>query len=419
MHTLYSIFIQLFDSLLPLLGVFSEKLKTFYTVRKDVFDTLEGQISQNERIIWVHAASLGEYEQGVPVMEALKKQFPQHKLLLTFFSPSGYTQKKNNPISDFTTYLPLDTSTNAKRFVNIVKPEMAFFIKYEFWPNYLNELDRKSVKTYLISAVFRRKQLFFKWYGTWMKKSLHAFDHFFVQDQKSIDLVKTLGFQNVSLSGDTRFDRVSKQLEMDNSLQVVEAFKNGMPLLVCGSTWPEDELLLLDYINKHAAQKVKILVAPHQIQEGKIDQFMAKIGSKVAKYSQHNPENLADTDVFILDTIGMLGRAYSYADVAYVGGAAGKTGMHNILEPATFGIPILTGTQIDKFPEAEQLRRIAGLFTVESPEETTEILKKLFADISFRQNAGMIAGHYVQQQTGATQIILNYLEKNNAENPDF
>jgi len=411
MRILYSIFIQLFGSLLPILGVFSEKLKAFYQVRKNVFFDLEDKISSNERIIWVHAASLGEYEQGVPVMEALKKEFPEHKLLLTFFSPSGYTQKKNNPIAEYTTYLPLDTSKNARRFINMIKPEMAFFIKYEFWPNYLNELDRKSVKTYLISGVFRRKQPFFKWYGTWMKQSLHAFDHFFVQDQKSVDLVKTLGFQNVSLSGDTRFDRVSKQLELDNNLQVVKEFKDGMPLLVCGSTWPEDENLLLDFINNHASKNVKILVAPHQIQEDKIDQFMAKIGSKVSKFSQYKANELAELDVFILDTIGMLGRAYSYADVAYVGGAAGKTGMHNILEPATFGIPIISGTNINNFPEAGQLRRLAGLFTVETPEETSEILIKLFDDIAFRQNAGMIAGHFVQQQTGAAQTILRYLRE--------
>lgn len=416
MRILYSILICFFGALLPLLGFFSRKLKTFYKVRASVFDMLERELSVKDRIIWVHAASLGEYEQGVPVMEALKKQFPEHKILLTFFSPSGYTQKKNNTLSAYTTYLPLDTLENAKRFINKVNPEMAFFIKYEFWPNYLKELHQKSVKTYLISGVFRQKQPFFKWYGRWMTESLRTFDHFFVQDEKSMELVQSLGFDNVSLSGDTRFDRVSKQLEMDNSLEVIETFKNNQPLLVCGSTWPEDEVLLLDFIMNHAPGKVKVLIAPHQIDAQKIDQFISKIGLKTAKFSQRDNVNLSETDVFILDTIGLLGRAYSYANVAYVGGAAGTTGMHNILEPATFGIPILTGKNIDKFPEAQQLRRLAGLYTVTTSEEASKLLKKLFEDSNFRQKTGMICGHFVQGQTGATAMIMNYLKDEEAQN---
>ena len=412
MHSLYSILIWVFGKIVPFLAVFSPKLKVFYEGRRSVFRKLESEISSEDRIIWVHAASLGEYEQGVPVMEALKKQFPEHKLLLTFFSPSGYDQKKNNTLSEFTTYLPLDTSENAKQFINTVKPEMAFFIKYEFWPNYLRELHQKSVKTYLISGVFRQKQPFFQWYGRWMIESLKTFDHFFIQDQRSEELIKSLRFDNVSLSGDTRFDRVSKQLEMDNSLEVVAQFKNGKPLLVCGSTWPEDEARLLDFINSYAQGKVKVLIAPHQINAQKIDQLMAKIGSKTAKFSQKQAINLAEIDVFILDTIGLLGRAYSYADVAYVGGAAGSTGMHNILEPATFGLPIITGPNINKFPEAQQLRRLAGLFTVETAEETTQTVKKLFNNADFRKKTGMISGHFVQQQTGATAVIMNYLKQN-------
>ncbi len=377
---------------------------------------LEQELSVSDNIIWVHAASLGEYEQGVPVMEALKKQFPEHKILLTFFSPSGYNQKKNNTLSTYTTYLPLDTPKNAKRFVHTIKPEMAFFIKYEFWPNYLKELQKKQVKTYLISGVFRQKQPFFKWYGHWMTESLRTFDHFFVQDQKSMELIKSLGFNNFSLSGDTRFDRVSKQLEMDNNLEVVEIFKNKRPLLVCGSTWPEDEDLLLDFIMNYAPGKVKILIAPHQINTQKIDQLIAKIGLKSVKFSQHDIVNLVEKDVFIMDTIGLLGRTYSYADVAYVGGAAGTTGMHNILEPATFGIPILTGNNIDKFPEAEQLRRLAGLYTVSTALETSEMLKKLFEDANFRNKTGMVCGHFVQGKTGATAMIINYLKDKDAHN---
>lgn len=416
MRILYSILIRFFGALLPLLGFFSRKLKTFYKVRATVFDMLERELSVEDRIIWVHAASLGEYEQGVPVMEALKKQFPEHKILLTFFSPSGYIQKKNNTLSAYTTYLPLDTPENAKRFINKVNPEMAFFIKYEFWPNYLTELREKSVKTYLISGVFRQKQPFFKWYGRWMTESLRTFYHFFVQDEKSMELVQSLGFDNVSLSGDTRFDRVSKQLEMNNSLEVVETFKNSQPLLVCGSTWPEDEVLLLDFITNYTSGKVKVLIAPHQIDGQRIDQFIAKLGLKTAKFSQRDNVNLSEADVFILDTIGLLGRAYSYANVAYVGGAAGTTGMHNILEPATFGIPILTGKNIDKFPEAQQLRRLAGLYTIATSEETFELLKKLFEDSNFRQKTGMICGHFVQDQTGATAMIMNYLKNEDAQN---
>lgn len=412
MQSIYSFFIAVFEKLLPLIGFFSPKLKGFGEVRRSVFDKMSRNILPGDRYIWFHAASLGEYEQGVPVMEAVKKEYPDHKLLLTFFSPSGYNQKKNNTLATLTTYLPLDTRKNAKRFLEIVQPEMAFFIKYEFWPNFLTQLNKAQIPTYLISGVFRESQPFFKFYGKWMIDSLCGFDHFFVQDENSQHLSKTLGFQNVTLSGDTRYDRVNKQLALNNEVPLIAKFKNDLPLLICGSTWPEDIELLLNFINSYAAGKVKVIVAPHQFNAEKIDALQRKITSETQRLTDADENRIANTDVLILNTIGLLSRAYSYADVAYVGGAVGDTGLHNILEPATFGLPIVTGENLDKFPEARQLRKLAGLYTVSSEKELTDLVIKFFENPDFRNQTGMISGHFIQENVGATQLILGFLKDN-------
>lgn len=408
MRHIYSFFIRLFQALLPLLGLFSSKLKEFRNVRKPVFDDLMNAIKGSDRTLWVHAASLGEYEQAVPVLEGLRLQYPEHKIVLTFFSPSGYTIKKDTSLADVVTYLPLDTKAYADKFINIVSPELALFVKYEFWPNYLNKLKRNKIHTLLISGVFRESQPFFKFYGSWMKKSLEAFNYFFLQNKSSLKNLKKLGFSNAEVSGDTRFDRVSRQLNYDNTLAFITEFKQDKLLLVCGSTWPEDEALLLDFLNSKT--DVKVVIAPHKISAEKIETFRNMLHKNVVLYSELQYKKVQEADVLIIDAIGFLTKIYAYADLAYVGGAAGNTGLHNVLEPATFGLPILTGTHIDKFPEAGQMNRLAALFTVETPRETSEVLEKLISDKKFRAQTGFIAGQFVTGNTGATETVLNYLK---------
>ncbi|PHQ29948.1 3-deoxy-D-manno-octulosonic acid transferase [Leeuwenhoekiella nanhaiensis] len=406
MRQLYSFFIQVFEWLLPVLGFFSAKLKEFRQVRQGVFSRLKSDLNPGDQVIWVHAASLGEYEQAVPVLEELRKNYPTAKIVLTFFSPSGYTIRKNTPLADVVTYLPLDTPVNARKFVKLVNPKLVLFVKYEFWPNFLEELKTHDVHTLLISGIFRESQPFFKWYGSWMKQSLNTFRHFFLQNKESLKALKKMGFTNASVSGDTRFDRVSRQRTYDNSLQFIEDFKQDQLLLVCGSTWPEDEKLLIDFIN---STSIKVVVAPHKIDAEQIADFIKQLKRKSVNYSDYKQKDLPEAEVLILNHVGLLTKVYAYADIAYVGGAAGTTGLHNILEPATFGIPIITGTHIDKFPEAQDLRRLAGLFTVSDATETETLLNKLVSEEDFRNQTGMIAGHFISSQTGATQEIMNYL----------
>lgn len=377
--------------------------------RKDVFKTLESSLNPDDKTIWFHCASLGEFEQGVPLMEALKVKYPEHKLIVSFFSPSGYEVKKNDPIADVIVYLPLDSPKNAREFIRLAHPSLAVFIKYEFWPNYLFQLKKKEVKTLLVSGLFRENQLFFKPYGGFMRKALHSFDHFFVQDEASIALLKQLNFNNITLSGDTRFDRVSNQLKQDNNLDFISEFKQDTTCIVCGSTWPEDEQVLLDYINS-APDTVKFIIAPHKIDPQKIETFRNSIQKKVVLFSEKENETLSNYSVLIVDTIGLLTKIYSYADIAYVGGAMGSTGLHNILEPITFGVPIIIGKNFDKFPEAKSLLNLNGLFTVSNASECSEILTRLVSDLDFRNQTGKIAEQFAKSNIGATKKVIDYIE---------
>ena len=407
MQHLYSFLIQLFEWLLPVLGLFSKKLKEFADVRRGTFDALRQNLKSEKQTIWLHAASLGEYEQAVPVLESLREHYPRHQIVLTFFSPSGYTVRKNTPLADVVSYLPIDTVKNVNSFLELVNPSLVVFVKYEFWPNYLTQLRAQKIHTLLISGVFRESQPFFKFYGKWMKASLQAFDRFFLQNTHSLEVLKSLGFTNAEVSGDTRFDRVTRQLTYDNDLDFMNAFKAEDLLLVCGSTWPEDEELLIDFINETS---IKVVVAPHKIDSHKIETFKAQLKRPVINYSQRSKDTLKQARVLIIDNVGLLTKIYAYADIAYVGGDAGSTGLHNILEPATFGIPVVTGVHIEKFQEAQDLRNLAGLFTVERKTEATTLLKKLVSDQQLRQQTGMIAGNFVSGNTGATQAILDYLK---------
>lgn len=410
MHFLYNIAVNTAEKLLPVSGWFSEKMKLFVEGRKEVFLSLKKELSTEDETIWFHAASLGEYEQAVPVMERLKEHFPKKKIVVTFFSPSGYEVKKNTSLADVTVYLPLDTRSNVQQFLELVQPEWALFIKYEFWPNYLQELRKRKIKTLLISGAFREEQAFFKPYGSWMRSYLETFDHFFVQNLKSAELLKKIGFKNVTLSGDTRFDRVSQQISHDNHLDFIEEFKDNKLCIVAGSTWPEDEELLIDFINA-SSEEVKFIIAPHAIKTEKIKKLQERLKRKTITYSEKAQGNLSQYSVFIIDTVGLLSKIYSYADIAYVGGAAGNTGLHNILEPATFGLPIVIGNNYSRFPEAHELHRLAGLFTVANKQELQEIMLKLVNDEDFRRKTGLISEHFINSNTGATNIISDYIQK--------
>ena len=413
MFFLYNLLVALADLVLKIAANFSPKMKLFVDGRKTVFPTLIKNITPSDRTIWFHAASLGEYEQGLPVIEEIKIKYPTHKIILTFFSPSGFEVRKNNAVADVTVYLPMDMPENARRFTELVHPELAFFIKYEYWPNYLYELKKRNIKTYLISGIFREKQLFFKWYGGFYRKALDTFDYFFVQNQKSKILLRQLRKTNVVISGDTRFDRVYAILQKDNRLDFISDFKNDMLTIVVGSSWPKDETLLVQYINSTAHQ-VKFIIAPHNIKSEQIEQLQQSISKKTVLFSQKEGKNLADYDVLIIDTIGILTKIYSYADIAYVGGGFGNPGVHNILEPATFGIPIVIGPNYSHFAEATALVENGGCRTISNQQELDEAFENLICNDTIRREQGSICGTFVEMNKDATAIIMKHLENDNA-----
>jgi len=406
----YQILIHCTQFILPAFRFISLKLKLFVEGRTQWKQKLAAQVSENDKIIWFHAASLGEYEQAVPLINRLKTSHPTYKIAVSFFSPSGYEVKKKDSKLDIITYLPIDTPKNAKAFLDILQPEIAFFIKYEIWPNFLDEIAKRDIKTYLVSGVFREDQLYFKPLGRFMAEALGKFNHIFVQNEDSLQLLKRHHFDNSSLSGDTRYDRVISQLSMDNKLEFMESFTDSdEPVVVFGSTWPEDEALFLEIIDK-ASFKIKVVIAPHQIKPIQIQKLKKALTKKVICYTELEHNNLADYDVLIVDTIGLLTKIYSYADVAYVGGGMGNSGLHNILEPAAFGIPILIGDNFKNFPEAVSLRKLGGLFSVSNQTEFEEIFEKLIINSTFREKSGQICGHSVNSEAGATKTILDFIK---------
>lgn len=412
MHFLYNSVLLICSFLIKIIAQFNPKIKLFVNGRKDVFTLLEQKISPNDKTIWFHVASLGEFEQGLPLMEKIKEIYPNHKIVLSFFSPSGFEVKKNNSIADLTIYLPLDTSNNAKRFVALLHPELAFFIKYEFWINYLGQLKQKNIPTYLVSGIFREKQLFFKWYGGFYRKALQSFTHFFVQNENSQKLISSLGKTNVSISGDTRFDRVLSILEKDNRLDFIADFKDNKTTIVIGSSWPKDEAILAPYINS-CQEDVKFVIAPHNIKKEQIEELKNAINQKTVLYSERENKNLSDFKVFIIDTIGILTKIYSYGDIAYVGGGFGNPGVHNILEPATFGVPIVIGPNYTHFEEAIRLVQRGGCISIADFEELQTSLNKLIQEPHLKQKKGEICYNFVQENKGATHRILERITYTN------
>lgn len=421
MFFLYNLIVIIASFLVKVVALFSPKVKLFVDGRKNVFQILGQKIQPSDKTIWFHAASLGEYEQGLPVMEKIKEKFPNYKIVLTFFSPSGYEVRKNNIIADVTVYLPLDTKFNAQRFLKLVHPEMVFFIKYEYWPNYLNELKKANVKTYLISGIFRENQAFFKWYGGFYRNALKTFEFFFVQNESSKKLIQSIGFNNVKISGDTRFDRVVAILERDNSLDFIENFtKNSSPeisgalgvtkctTIVIGSSWPKDEELLTQFINQ-SADDVKFIIAPHNIKQEQIASLKSQISKSTVLFSEKEGKNLGDYHVFIIDTIGILTKIYFYADIAYVGGGFGNPGVHNILEPATFGVPIVIGPNYSHFAEATALVKLEGCVSINNPKDLHEVFTELIYKEDIRREKGHICETFVQMNKGATDVILKHI----------
>lgn len=404
----YNFLITLSWIVLKIIALFNTKMKLFVSGRTGVFQHLSEKISKNDRFIWMHVASLGEYEQGLPILEKIRFNYPSHKIVLTFFSPSGYEVKKNTPIADIVIYLPMDTISNAKKFLDDIKPELAIFVKYEIWPNYLYELKQRNIPTVLVSAIFSSRQIFFKPFGSFMRNSLKTFSHFFVQDKNSKDLLSSIGFKNATVGGDTRFDRVSEILKQDNHLGFMSEFKKDNLCLIAGSTWPEDEEILVDWINA-TDEQTKCVLAPHTIKETHVEKLKNSISKKSICFSKIEGENLSNFDVIIVDTIGLLTKIYSYADIAYVGGAF-ETGLHNTLEPAVYGIPVVIGPKYSGFKEAEDLVDKKGIHVITRKEEFKELMKRFIIDSDFRESTGEINSNYINKNIGATEQIITYIK---------
>ena len=391
-----------------MLALVNPKLSLFVNGRKETFNLIKDTISKTDKVIWIHAASLGEYEQGLPVMEKLKLLYPNHKFLLTFFSPSGYEVKKNSKVADVICYLPLDTKKNVHKFLEAAHPNLAIFIKYEIWPNYLAALNSVNTPTFLISALFKNNQNFFKWYGSFMRKALTNFSHFFVQNEKSKELLNSIDFKNVTVAGDTRFDRVTEILDRNNSLEFMAHFKQNQFCFVLGSTWPEDEKLIVEYIN-NTSLPIKFVIAPHTIKNKHVEEIIEAIKKPVARFSELENIAIEDYEVLIIDTIGILTKIYSYADLAYVGGGF-VTGLHNTLEPAVFGIPVIIGPNFNGFAEAEELVQLGGVNSIKDSSQFNNLVNTYFENNEYRLKIGQINANYIQEKAGATKRIVNELK---------
>ncbi len=413
MITLYNILIFKTTVLLFFLKFFNKKIRAFVDQRKNVLNTLEKNISKSEKYIWIHVASLGEYEQGLPVFKELKKIYKDHKILLSFFSSSGYEVKKNNEIADLTVYLPLDNYFNSKKFIKIVCPKMAFFVKYEFWPNYLRNLSKNNIPTYLIAGRFRKSHWFFKWYGkSFLKMISSSFSHFFVQNKTSLELLKKFKISNSSLMGDSRFDRVYSLLNQNNFIKNISDFIDQKTCFVAGSTWFEDESLIIDYLKSNSTENIRWIIAPHQINSKKIKEFQNRLNVKSVTLSNLENNNPKDYKILIVDCIGLVTKLYSYANLSYVGGAMGETGLHNILEPSIFKCPIVIGKNHDKFPEAQEMINLKGLISVKNNLDFNNAVNKLINDKELCLKMGENNYNYILDNLGATKNVVSFLKQN-------
>lgn len=404
MKLLYNLGILFYYALVYMASFFNDKAKKFVEGRKNVFSFLKERIVFNDKFIWMHVSSLGEFEQGRPIIEAIKKEHPEYKIILTFFSPSGYEVRKNYDGAEIICYLPMDTSWNAKKFIRIVNPSIAIFIKYEFWGNYLAELKKHDVPTYIVSAIFRKEQVFFKSYGGWYRNFLYNFEHLFVQDANSKNLLESIGIKNVSVVGDTRFDRVLAIAKASKELPIVSAFKGDKNVLVAGSSWPKDEAFMLPYFNER--QNMKLIIAPHEIHESHLEEIISKLNRPYVRYSKTTPEEAAKADCLIIDCFGLLSSIYRYGEVAYVGGGFG-VGIHNILEAAVYGMPVVFGPNYHKFREAVEMVKVGGAFPIQDGNDFGKLMDDLMntESDSFKR-ASAEARQFVSDNCGATEAVL-------------
>lgn len=383
----------------------NNKATLFLSGRENVFALLEQKRLPGERYVWFHAASLGEFEQGRPIMESLKNSHPEFKILLTFFSPSGYEVRKDYQGADIICYLPMDMSWNVKRFLDIVQPDCAIFIKYEFWMNYLLELKKRQIKTYIVSAIFRESQLFFRSYGGFYRRLLKSFTHLFVQNDESVRLLHSIGFDNVTKVGDTRFDRVADIAAKSKDLPIVQAFKSDAKVLIAGSSWPNDENILLPYFNQNFP--LKLIIAPHEIDEEHLQSIISQLKRPYIRYSQATIENVKEADCLIIDCFGLLSSIYRYGEIAYIGGGFG-VGIHNILEAAVYGIPVIFGPNFRKFQEAVDLQQKGGAFVIENYESFSQIMSEFLEEnSSLYSSACKVSNDYSQANKGATSKVVN------------
>ena len=398
-------------------SLFNEKVRKMWRGEREAFKILKQKVDPNAKYIWFHAASLGEFEQGRPLMERIRKDYPQYKILLTFYSPSGYEVRKNYEGADIICYMPVDTRLNAIRFLRLVRPVMAFFIKYEFWSNFLHILKYRNIPTYSVSSIFREDQVFFKWYGRSYAGVLKCFTRFFVQNEESKRLLEGIGITAVDVVGDTRFDRVLQIKEAAKHLPICEAFRTGVAssqsadiphhdfkVFVAGSSWPPDENIFIPFFNEH--KDWRLLIAPHVIAEEHLKLILSLIkGKKVVRYTQTTPEEAAEADVLIIDCFGLLSSMYNYGDVAYIGGGFG-VGIHNTLEAAVWNMPVIFGPNNKKFQEAQGLLKSGGGFEINTYEDFSGLMGSLMNDETFLKQAGDKAGAFVAHLAGATDKVL-------------
>lgn len=404
---MYELFIILYNIGVWVASFFSKKVRAMWKGEHRTFRVLREKIDPNAMYIWFHAASLGEFEQGRPIMEAIRREHPGYKILLTFFSPSGYEVRKNYDGADVVVYLPIDTKRNARRFLRLTNPVMAFFIKYEFWSNYLHMLKERHVPTFSVSSIFRPNQIFFRAYGKGYGKVLDCFTHFYVQNEESRDLLKSIGIDCVSVTGDTRFDRVLQIRDAGKSLPIVENFVGGTAeerphVFIAGSSWPPDEDIFIRYFNEH--RDWKLIIAPHVIGDDHMKQILGKLERKTVRYTEATTENVVGAECLIIDCFGLLSSIYRYADVTYVGGGFG-VGIHNVLEAAVWGKPVIFGPNNKNFQEAQGLLKAGGGFEITSYDDFVGVMRKLADDKALEQSRER-AGGFVESLAGATRQIM-------------
>ena len=401
---MYNLAIYIYQLGVMLYSLFDKKVRKMFVGERRAFKVLRDKVDPTAKYVWFHAASLGEFEQGRPLMEHLRKLHPEYKILLTFFSPSGYEVRKNYEGADIICYLPLDTPTNALRFLRTIRPCMAFFIKYEFWYNYLHILKHRGVPTYSVSSIFRPDQIFFRPYGRQYARVLKCFTRFFVQNEESRQLLGKIGITDVEITGDTRFDRVLQIAEQAKQLPVVEAFKQHRNVFVAGSSWQPDEDIFIKFFNEH--REWKLIIAPHVIDEDHLRQIMSKLQRKAVRYTQTSIEEAAEADCLIIDCFGLLSSIYHYGEVAYVGGGFGA-GIHNVLEAAVWSVPVIFGPNNKRFQEAQELLAVKGGFEINDERQFSELMTRLMTDEDYLHEHGKAAGDYVKGRAGSAGKILS------------